>query len=159
MRTIFEARLLFALRIIRFVLGLSDNKHLILLFPRWPCAGHDMRYPETRRGQWLLTTPCYDNTDTRPGSWQIFDRVVNISYHHPDNDLPTMPQILTSHLIMDHCNRSSVAVEAWWWWWDLELGTIGDDFSKYLAKCCEFIIYWNSDNCSPIIVKCGPELL
>lgn len=36
MRTIFEARLLFALGIIRFVLGLSDNKHLILLFPSWP---------------------------------------------------------------------------------------------------------------------------
>ena len=32
MRTIFEAGLLFALKIMRFVLCLSDNKHLILLF-------------------------------------------------------------------------------------------------------------------------------
>ena len=80
MRTIFEARLLFALKIIRFVLGLSDNKHLILLSPQVTMCCHDMRYPGTGE----VTTQRYDNTG--PGSRQIFDRVVSISYHRPDND-------------------------------------------------------------------------
>ena len=100
---IFEARLLFALGIIRFVLGLSDNKHLILLFPVTMClVTCDTRGVTSDN---VMITP-------GPGSWQIFDRVVSSSYHHPDNDPATMPQILTSHLIMEHCNRSEVAVEA-----------------------------------------------
>ena len=110
MRTIFEARLLFAL-------GLSDLFYGWVTTNTWYCYSWGQAtcwswhaIPGDRR---RVTTPCYDNTDT--GSRQIFDRVVNISYHHLDNDPTTMPQILTSHLIMEHCNRSEVAVEAWWW--------------------------------------------
>ena len=85
MRAIFDARLLFALGIIRFVLRLSDNKHLILLFPVWPWCAYWHVIPGHMAG---VTS---DNVMITPGSWQIFDRVVSISYHHPDNepDVPT----------------------------------------------------------------------